>query len=150
VPVIGRNNYLKKAASPYNPKTKYSGPERIVVENGYVRRHKADQYTGFIAAGNISQAETHFERWYGADALDWLEQFQCKRNEDRGLLATVDMAATELQATGENVGAARVKHIIDSNPEWKPKLSRPAFFDDKVAEAVRVTESLFGRGTFSG
>ncbi|MEX2120416.1 MAG: hypothetical protein WD847_12545 [Pirellulales bacterium] len=31
--------YLKKAAGPYNPATKYKGPEAIAVNNGYVRQH---------------------------------------------------------------------------------------------------------------
>ncbi|MCA9317885.1 MAG: restriction endonuclease subunit S, partial [Planctomycetes bacterium] len=31
--------YLKKAAGPYNPKTKYAGPEKIAKANGYILQH---------------------------------------------------------------------------------------------------------------
>ena len=32
--------YLKKAAGPYNPRIRYGGPERIALEQGYIRQHK--------------------------------------------------------------------------------------------------------------
>jgi hypothetical protein len=55
--------YLKKAAGPYNPKTKYQGPEGIALKNGYVREHNNGKYAGFVAGEKIAQAEKYFAEW---------------------------------------------------------------------------------------
>ena len=95
--------YLKKAAGPYNPQTKYGGPEKIAKQNGYIREHKGLKgHRGFIATDNVAQAEGYFEKWYGPEVIQWLEQFRYKKNDDLEVLATVDMAAVELR-TAERV-----------------------------------------------
>lgn len=72
--------YLKKAAGPYNPSTKYKGPESIAQKNGYIRPHNNGTYTAFVAADKIAKAEAYFEQWYGPDVLKWLEQFRFNKN----------------------------------------------------------------------
>jgi type I restriction enzyme S subunit len=135
--------YLKKAAGPYNPKTKYGGPERIALESGYIREHKSGPYTGFVAGHNITLAEGYFEKWYGPDAIQWLEQFRFKKNDDLELLATVDMAAVELCTIGKNVDVAGVKGVIRGHPEWQAKLDRPVFSDANIARAIQISRQLF-------
>ena len=137
------DGYLKKAAGPYNPKTKYGGPERIALRSGYVREHKNGPYSGFVAADNADQAEGYFEKWYGPEAIQWLEQFRFKKNDELELLATVDMAAEELRASGMNVDVATVKDLIGRHSEWEAKLDRAAFSDANVAEAIQQSERLF-------
>ncbi|MDA3923604.1 MAG: restriction endonuclease subunit S [Kiritimatiellae bacterium] len=136
--------YLKKAAGPYNPATKYSGPEKIAQKNGYIKRHKRDNFAGFIVADNIAQAEEYFEDWYGKDALTWLNQFRKRRNDDLELLTTVDMAMEDLQRSKKSVSLSTVKELIDSEPEWKPKLSRDVFSDFNIARAMKELAELFG------
>jgi len=136
--------YLKKAAGPYNPRTKYGGPERIAVENGYVREHKRGPYRGFVAADKIAQAEGYFEKWYGPECIQWLEQFRFKKNDELEVLATVDMAAEELRAAGKNIDVAGVKDVIRSHPEWKAKLDRPVFSDTNIARAISECRTLLG------
>lgn len=139
--------YLKKAAGPYNPKTKYGGPERIATENGYIRPHKGPKgHSGFIAGENIAQAQGYFEKWYGPAALQWLDQFRFRKNDELELLATVDMAAEELRQAGQDVDAQAVKTVIRNHPEWKAKLDRPIFSDERIAEAIDVTREMFGEG----
>jgi type I restriction enzyme S subunit len=135
--------YLKKAAGPYNPKTKYGGPERIAVENGYVREHKSGPYRGFVVADNISQAEGYFEKWYGSNSIQWLGQFRRRRNDDLELLATVDMAAEELRAVDKDVNVDSVKDVIRNHPEWQAKLNRPVFSDANIAKAIETCRMLF-------
>ena len=135
--------YLKKAAGPYNPKTRYGGPERIALENGYVREHKNGPYSGFVAADSIAQAEGYFEKWYGPEVLQWLEQFRFKKNDELELLATVDMAAEELRGAGKAVNAASVKVVVGSHPEWQAKLDRPVFSDAGIAQAIEMSRELF-------
>jgi len=138
--------YLKKAAGPYNPKTKYGGPERIAMERSYARKHKHGRYTGFVAADNVDQAEIYFERWYGAEALQWLEQFRFQGNDELELLATVDMAVEELRASGRTVDVATVKGVIGSHPEWEAKLDRTTFSDANIGRAIERASELFGDG----
>lgn len=138
--------YLKKAAGPYNPATRYKGPEAIAVKNGYVRKHTRDQYSGFVADAKIADAEVYFRRWYGDDALTWLEQFRRVRNDDLELLATVDMAVEDLRREEKTVDLAAVKVVICNHPEWEAKLERDTFSDLKIARAIEQCGELFGRG----
>ena len=136
--------YLKKSAGPYNPKTRYGGPEKIALDNRYVCEHKSDKCDGFIPGDNIAQAEQYFDKWYGCKALQWLEQFRFKKNDDLELLATVDMAAEDLQSQGKDVSVATVKALIESNKEWKAKLSREVFSDNHIATAIKTCQTMFG------
>ena len=139
------DGYLKKAAGPYNPQTKYGGPEKIAKQNGYITQHKGPKgHSGFIAADNIAQAEGYFEKWYGPEVIQWLEQFRYKKNDDLEVLATVDMAALELRASGKSVTVAAVKDVITSHPEWEAKLDRAAFSDANIAEAIKQSDALLG------
>ena len=135
--------YLKKAAGPYNPAVKYKGPEGIAKKNGYIRPHQSGKYSGFVASKNIVKAESYFEKWYGGDALAWLEQFRCSTNNELERLATVDMAMEELRRAQKNVSLASVRDLIASEPEWVPKLDRDAFADTLIAAAIRQCEKLF-------
>ncbi len=135
--------YLKKAAGPYNPATRYAGPERIAQQNGYIKRHKRDQYEGFIAAENVAQARGYFLSWYGQAALDWLEQFRHWTNERLELVTTVDMAADDIEHAGKQVRLEAVKSAIREHPEWEAKLDRPAFTDERIAVAIDECQRLF-------
>ncbi len=139
--------YLKKAAGPYNPATRYAGPERIALQNGYIQKHASGNYQGFVAAENIAQAECYFEKWYGSDTIKWLlKQFRYKKKEELELLATVDMAAEELRKAGKPADVAHVKALIAQNPEWTPKLQRNIFSDANIKSALLEAQTLFNMG----
>lgn len=135
--------YLKKAAGPYNPKTKYAGPEKIAQQNGYIEHVKNGQYSGFVAADNVRQAQDYFVKWYGIEPLGWLEQFRFKKNDDLEVLATVDMAMQDLVKRGQEPSLALVKALIASEPEWLPKLKRSAFSDSNIESAMVLSRELF-------
>lgn len=135
--------FMKKAAGPYNPHTRYGGAEKIALKNGYVRIHKTTKGEGFIAADNIAQAEGYFESWYGPQVLDWLTQFRYKKNEELELLTTVDMAIQELRREGRNVTGSAVKQIIHDSPEWKAKLDRATFADSNITATIESCRQLF-------
>jgi type I restriction enzyme, S subunit len=135
--------FMKKAAGPYNPHTRYGGAEKIALKNGYVRTHKAAKGEGFIAADNIAQAEGYFESWYGLQVLDWLKQFRYKKNEELELLTTVDMAIEDLRREGKSATVSAVKQIIHDSPEWKAKLDRATFADSNITVAIESCRQLF-------
>ena len=135
--------YLKKAAGPYNPSTRYGGPEKIALKNDYIREHESGKYQGFIAGTNINAAERYFCEWYGSEALQWLENFRYKKNADLELLTTVDMATEGLYQAGKEVSVESVKESLRDHPEWKAKLYRPIFSDDNIAGAIKRCQNLF-------
>lgn len=136
--------YLKKAAGPYDPNTKYKGPEQIALKNGYVRVLGNGTYEGFVAGGEIEQAQRYFEQWYGAATLEWMERFHYRKTDDLELLATVDMAMVDLAANGEPADVTNVKYVIAAHSEWLPKLSRELFSDERIAAAIAECHTLFG------
>jgi type I restriction enzyme S subunit len=137
--------FLKKAAGPYNPRTRYGGAEKIAVQNRYVRVVSTGKSEGFVADENIAQAEGYFEKWYGAEALTWLEQFRYQKNDALELLTTVDMACEDLSKAGKVVATSTVKQIIQDSPEWKAKLNRSVFSDDNIAATIETCRQLFSR-----
>lgn len=136
--------YLKKAAGPYNPAVKYKGPEGIAQKNGYVRPHHNGTYPGFVAAGNITEAEAYFTQWYGPEVLPWLEQFRFKKTDELELLTTVDMAMEDLRREGQAVNLGAVKQVIHDHPEWEAKLEREIFADPNIIRAIDECREFLG------
>ncbi len=136
--------YLKKAAGPYNPAVKYKGPEGIAQKNGYVRPHHNGTYPGFVAAGNITEAEAYFAQWYGPEVLPWLEQFRFKKTDELELLTTVDMAMEDLRREGQAVNLGAVKQVIHDHPEWEAKLEREIFADPNIIRAIDECREFLG------
>ena len=145
--VEGRaEGYLKKAAGPYNPRTRYGGPETIALKNHYVRRHGNGGYRGFIAGENVEKAQGYFSKWYGEDCLKWLDQFRYERSGDLELLTTVDLAAEELREAGKIISVESVKEAIRGDPEWQAKLNRVVFSDANISRAIDQCRTLFDPG----
>ena len=138
--------YLKKAAAPYNPRTRYGGSEKIALKNHYVRRHGNGGYKGFIAGKNIEKAQGYFIKWYGEDCLKWLDQFRYERSGDLELLTTVDLAAEELREAGKDISVESVKEAIRGDPEWQAKLNRVVFSDANISRAIDQCRTLFDPG----
>lgn len=137
------DGFLKMAAGPYNPKTRYKGPEGIALKRGYVQALHNGTYEGFVASKNISEAEAYFEKWYGADVVAWLEQFRLRKTDELELLTTVDMAVEDLRREGKPISVDAVKQLIHDHPEWEPKLERAVFSDAGIAGALAECRALF-------
>ena len=135
--------YLKKAAGPYNPRIRYGGPERIALEKAYIRQQKNKSYQGFVADSHVGEAEEYFDKWYGKEAIQWLEQFRYKKNEELELLTTVDMAAEELRVADKGVSVESVKNLILDHKEWKAKMGRRIFADANLSRAIDDSRTLF-------
>ena len=135
--------YLEKAAGPYNPSTRYKGAEKIALSNRYVRGHARDNFSGFVAAEKIAEAEGYFTKWYGDNSVSWLEQFRYKKNDELELLATVDMAMVKLRESGKQVSVASVKQYLHDAAEWKAKLGRSIFANENIDMAIKWSQQLF-------
>jgi hypothetical protein len=138
----GLEGYLKKAAGPYNPKTKYAGAEAIAQKKRYVRHHKAGGFDGFVADKNVQEAKDYFAKWYPGMTA-WVEQFRFKKNEELECLATVDMAMRDILNQRGTANLDSVRALIASEPEWRPKLERTAFSHPEISAAIAKCQELF-------
>jgi restriction endonuclease S subunit len=137
------DGFLKKAAGPYDPRTRYKGPEGIALKKAYVRSLHNGNYEGFVASENMAEAEMYFEKWYGTDVVAWLEQFRLRKTDELELLTTVDMAVEDLRREGRSISVDAVKQLIHDHPEWKPKLERAVFSDAGIVDALAECQALF-------
>lgn len=135
--------YLKKAAGPYNPKTRYEGGEGIALKRGYVRSVHNGQYEGLMAGAKLAEAEAYVEKWHGPELRTWLAQFHFEKTEALELLATVDMAMVEIRRSGRQVSVDAVRQLIAADPEWRKKLEREIFSDAHIAQAMARSVDLF-------
>ena len=139
--------YLKKAAGPYKPKTRYGGAEKIALQNQYVKKHisnyKGKKYENFLAGENVAEAINYFKDWYGENALQWIEQFKYVKRNQLELWTTVDMAIEDLKIEEKSVNFGTVKELINNHKEWRPKLKRPVFSDSNIEEAINKVNQLF-------
>ncbi|MBD3906506.1 restriction endonuclease subunit S [Chryseobacterium sp. Ch-15] len=131
-------DYLRKAAGPYNPKTKYGGPEKIALNSKYIKDWKGEKgTTGFVVAEKIDDAKKYFSNYWQIADLDWLtSEFKFKSNDELELLATVDNSLVELSKKNLEFTSANVLDIIKSEKEWEAKLERTIFSDANVERAI--------------
>lgn len=139
--------YLKKAAGPYKPKTRYAGAEKIALKNGYVKMHTSNyngkKYENFLAGDNVTEAINYFKDWYGENALQWIQQFKYTKRNKLELWATVDMAIEDLKQENKPINFETVKQLINNHKEWRPKLKRSTFSDPNIKEAISEVNQLF-------
>ena len=141
-------DYLRKAAGPYNPKTKYGGPEKIALNSKYIQNWKSDnKMTGFVTAEKIEDAKNYFPHYWQVADLDWLtNEFKFKSNDELELLATVDNSLVELANKNMDFNTANVLAIIKSEKEWQAKLERTVFNDANVEKAICFLRGILEYG----
>jgi len=141
-------DYLKKAAGPYNPQTRYGGAEKIALTNKYIKIHTTDykgkKYQNFLAGESISEALNYFTEWYGNNSINWVNQFKFTTNNNLELWATVDMAIEDLKLEGNSVTLDSIKQLLNDNKNWRPKLKRGTFSDTNIKQAMAKIKVLFG------
>ncbi len=139
-----KQQYLKKAAGPYNPSTRYKGPEKIAQENCYIKEVTIGKYAGFIKSSNYHKIDDYFQRYWRNDIFTWLlKEFRYKTNEELELLATVDRAMLDIIDSGNDVSLTTVKKILISEPEWQAKLDKDIFSDKNIRQAINYLIQQF-------
>jgi type I restriction enzyme S subunit len=137
-------DFKKFAAGPYNPKSRYGGPESIGKEKKYFDSVKdAKGYDAFAPMENIQEAVDYFTQWYGADIQNWAQQFRQYKPWDLETLATVDMAVYDLREKGIESTVNSVKTYLSSIPKWQAKLNKPHFSDRHIQHAIDESIRLF-------
>ncbi|MCD7908499.1 MAG: restriction endonuclease subunit S [Clostridium sp.] len=132
--------FLKKAAGPYNPTIRYKD-EKIALKAGYVTELGKGK---FVQGEKSNEAVAYFVQWYGEDAIEWIKQFQYRKNDDLEVLTTVAEAIVDLKKSVLAITVESVKKVIRENPEWQPKLDKDCFSDFKIQYAIKESQKLFG------
>lgn len=136
--------FCKQPAGPYSPRAKYQGPEGIAQQNGYVRKVKSGDFTGFVTGENIDKIDQYLGRYPVCGAVDWVvATFKFRRKEQLELLATVDFASLELIQHKKAITMENVKEVIASSKKWTAKLKREIFSDDNIRNALSELHQLF-------
>ncbi len=130
--------FKKKAAGPYADEIRYKGGEPIAVSNKYIKTTSASgKGTTFSMGANLSQALDYVQRWGISSDIQWLVDKFCFTSVDiLELYATVDMAICDLTETNIPVSLATIKHLIETNAEWKAKLKKQTFSDEMINKAI--------------
>lgn len=134
------HGFLKKAAGPYNPTIRYKD-EKIALKAGYVVELGKGK---FVQGEKSNEAVAYFVQWYGADAIEWIKQFQYRKNDDLEVLTTVAEAIVDLKKSNLAITVESVKQVIRENPEWRSKLDKDCFSDFKIQSAIKESQKLFG------
>ena len=136
--------YLKKAAGPYSPWSKYGGPEKIALKNGYIKNAKSGNYEGWIPGERVGDIDLYLPNYPVCSAVLWVvAKLHYKKKEELELLATVDFAALDLRTRGRDVTRETIKWIIATDKEWAPKLNRDIFSDENIEKALADLSGLF-------
>lgn len=138
-------DYKRKAAGPYNPKTKYAGPEKIALGNKYIKNWKSDKGTaGFVVSDKIGDAQKYFSNYWPIEDLDWLtSKFKFKSNDELELYATVDNSLVELAKNNLDFTVKNVLEIIKAEKEWEAKLEREIFNEQNIKKSIDFLISIF-------
>ncbi|MFQ5717659.1 MAG: restriction endonuclease subunit S [Nitrospinales bacterium] len=137
-------SYLKKAAGVYNPGTRYKGPEGIALQNGYIIKTKSGKYDGFRVGPNISKIDEYLPRYDLKESIDWvIQKFRRKKNEELGLLTTVDFVALELKSKKKKVTSKTILSFIKNDPDWKHKHDDPIYSELNVKRVLKELKEYF-------
>lgn len=143
--------FKKKAAGPYADEIRYKGGEPIASQQGYIKTIKGKRGINFLPGPNMQKALGYVGRWHIQKDIQWVvDNLKYRRTDDLELLATVDMAISDLEGSGIPISLDSIKYLIGSNAEWKAKLKRQTFSDKNICRAVRELKDLLEGGTVNG
>ncbi len=140
-------SYLKKAAGPYNPKTRYEGPESIAIKHKYISLKGQDH---FAIGANVNDIDKYFQNYNFKEAFTWaIKKFKYVKDVELGLLATVDRAVLDLQTQKKPVSSKSIREFIGSHDEWAPKLNQPVYTEFNISKSLRELRNYFPK-TYRG
>jgi hypothetical protein len=109
-------------------------------KQGWVKLLPAQGRLKPVAPGDDPQPamDKVHQRWSAAIGVldDMLETMKKWRTETLERWATVEPVAEELAAQGQPVTATTVLAALANIPEWKSKLDRESFSEDKIAATI--------------
>ncbi|MDH4442638.1 MAG: restriction endonuclease subunit S [Rhizobium sp.] len=137
-------DYLRKAAGPYNPNMRYSGGIKIATEKDWIKRATGKYGEGNALGESAAEIEEWIERYQFAPATAWVrDRFKYKSNDLWEALATIDYAMLALGRDGIRPTAAAVLSYIAADDEWRPKIEKLRLTEASIQNVMVELESLF-------
>lgn len=138
--------FLRKAAGPYNPYMRYSGGIKIAEDKNWIVRSKGRHGEGSTLGPNACEMDDWIEKYGFARAATWVrDRFKFRKNEQWGLLATVDYARLALEAAGSIPTAASILAYIEADEQWRAKIDNFGLREAAIQNALVEVETLLGR-----
>lgn len=136
--------YLRKAAGPYNPSMCYSGGVKIALEKNWIAPATGKFGPGHSPGSAFDDASAWIEKYQFAEPAAWVrDKFKFKQNDIWELLATVDYAMLALEHAGSAPTAANVFAYIGNDEEWRPKIEKLRLSEASIQNAMVELQSLF-------
>ena len=138
-------NYLRKAAGPYNPQMRYAGGIKLALEMSWIEPTAGKYGNGHSPGTANSEAHDWIEKYSLGQTANWVsDNFKFRKNEAWELLATVDYAMLALGWPQSKPTAKAVLDFIDGDPEWHPKVEKLGLDEAKTQNAMNEVDVLFG------
>jgi restriction endonuclease S subunit len=136
--------YLRKAAGPYNPSMRYSGGVKIALEKNWIAPATGKFGPGHSPGSAFDDASAWIEKYqFAQPAASVRDKFKFKQNDIWELLATVDYAMLALEHAGCAPTAANVFAYIGNDEEWRPKIEKLHLSEASIQNAMAELRSLF-------
>ena len=140
--------YLRKAAGPYNPTLRYSGGIKIALEKNWIAAASGRFGPGQSPGSAFGEARAWIEKYQFSKPAAWVrDKFKFKHNDTWELLATVDYAMLAIEHGGKAPNAANVFAYICNDVEWHPKVEKLQLSEASIQNAITELESLFASVT---
>jgi len=131
------DDFLPKAAGPYNHELKYGGGYEEALKRQFIRTKRSGDIEGNVTASNIAGITPLVAKYQMDEAITWVrDHLRGKSRDELELWATVDQAALLLGKMDKEINVDTVVDLIGSISEWKPKLNRPVFCRASIAQAL--------------
>src|SRR5690606_37727956 len=118
-------DYLRKAAGPYNPKMRYSGGIKIATDKNWIKRATGKYGEGNALGDSAAEMDEWIERYQFAPAAAWVrDRFKYIKNDLWEALATIDYAMLAIDHDGMRPTPAAILSYIEADDEWHPKIEK--------------------------
>lgn len=136
--------YLRKAAGPYNPQMRYSGGMKIALEKNWIIPATGKFGPGHSPGSAFNDAESWIAKYQHSRPAAWVrDKFKFKQNNIWEILATVDYAMLALAHADQSPNAKSVLAYISDDAEWHPKVAKLSLTEAGIQNAMVELETLF-------
>ncbi len=136
--------FLRKAAGPYNPSMRYSGGFSIALKKNWICPKTGEYGKGHAPGKSASEMDEWIEKYQLAKPAAWVhDKFKFRKNDQWELLATIDYAILALKAQGADPSPANILEYISNDEEWHPKIEKLRLTEATIQNAMVELQTLF-------
>ncbi len=136
--------FLRKAAGPYNPSMRYSGGFSIALKKNWICPKTGEYGKGHAPGKSASELDEWIEKYQLAKPAAWvLDKFKFRKNVQWELLATIDYAILALNSQSADSSPANILEYISNDKEWLPKIENLGLSETTIQNAMVELQTLF-------